>query len=227
MPGSIESTIGRRALLGGLAASAALALPACSSLPAFSLTEAIRRLLLRSSQRAFARLMAPGGFYDDSLTRLDLPPALRSSGNVLTDILTSTVFKKRLVKAFNGIAERGAERAAPLVADAVRTIGIANAKALVEGGPRAASDYLRGAMGMTLVEAMVPELGQAMRVAEDPVVGQALAKLTGIDVGGVARQFAGQVDDAIWGQIGREETAIRADPASTNDPLLIGVFGGL
>ncbi len=105
-------------------------------------------------------------------------------------------------------------------------IGIENAVALVRGGPTAATSFLRGEMGGTLVEAMVPELGEAMRIAQDPLVGQLLAQLTGVDVSGVARNFAGKVDNAIWTEIGVEEAAIRRDPAATGDPLLIGVFAG-
>jgi hypothetical protein len=50
--------------------------------------------------------------------------------------------------------------------------------------------------------------------------------MTGVDVGGMANTFAGKIDDVIWGEIGREEAAIRADPRATRDPVLIGVFGG-
>jgi hypothetical protein len=72
---------------------------------------------------------------------------------------------------------------------------------------------------------MVPEVGQALRVARDPLVGQLIAGLTGVDLGGMATTFSQTVDDAIWSEIGREEAAIRADPAATRDPVLIGVFG--
>ena len=116
-------------------------------------------------------------------------------------------------------------RAAPLVADAVRVIGIENAVALVRGGPTAATAFLREDLGTTLVEAMVPELGDAMRIANEPLVGELLAGLTGIDVTGVAANVSARIDDAIWQEMGVEEAAIRADPQSTNDPLLIGVFG--
>ena len=80
-------------------------------------------------------------------------------------------------------------------------------------------------MGNRLVETLVPELGQAIRIAQDPLVGQLLAGLTGIDVAGVARNFSGNINTAIWNEIGVEEAAIRANPRATNDPLLIGVFG--
>jgi hypothetical protein len=78
---------------------------------------------------------------------------------------------------------------------------------------------------MRLIDAMVPEVGEALRIAEDPLVGQLIAGLTGVDLGGMARTFSNEVDNAIWTEIGREEAAIRADPGRTRDPMLIAVFG--
>ena len=221
----ISHPTGRRAFLAGIGATGFLALPGCSSLGGFGFTDAIRRVLLLSSERAFARMLGDGGYWDDSVARLGLGNMLGTRGDVLSGILTSALFKNRLEGAFADIAEEGAERAAPLVADAVRTIGIENAVALVRGGPTAATEFLRGNMGQSLVEAMVPELGSAMRVAQEPLVGQLLSGLVGIDIGGVANNLSTSIDNAIWKEIGIEESAIRADPGSTNDPVIMGVFG--
>lgn len=215
----------RRTVLAGMLASGALALPGCSSLGGFSLVDAIRQLLFLSSSRAFARLTADGGYWDDGVKELGLESFLGNRGGVLASILTSTVFKNRLDNAFADIAEEASDRAAPVVADAVRVIGVENAVALVRGGPTAATAFLRGEMGDALVETMVPEVGQALRIAQEPLVGQLLASLTGVDVSGVATSFSGTVNNVIWDEIGREEAAIRTDPQSTGDPLLIGVFG--
>lgn len=215
----------RKVLAGMLVGAAALALPACQSLPGFSLTEAIRRLLMTSSENAFARLTAPDGFWDEQVAKVGLSNLLGTRGDVLSDILTSTLFKDRLSDAFADIAIEGSYRAAPIVADAVRVIGIENAEALVRGGPRAATAFLQGEMGGQLIEAMVPELGRAIEIASDPLVAQLIDGLTGTDVGGIAQRLAGNVNDTIWEEIGFEEEAIRRDPRSTNDPLLIGVFG--
>ena len=95
----------------------------------------------------------------------------------------------------------------------------------IECRPSAATAFLRGNMGTRLVDAMVPELGQAMRVASDPLVGQAISALAGVDVGAIANRVANGIDTAIWNEIGREEAAIRANPQATRDPLIIGVFG--
>jgi hypothetical protein len=223
----ITRTTHRRAFLAGsVLGLGALALPGCSTYGGgFSLVEAIRRLLLLSSERAFARLTGEGGFWDQSVARLGLNSFLGSRGDVLSRILTSALFKDRMEHAVAGIAEKASYRAAPIVADAARIIGPANAIDLIRGGPRAASSYLRSEMGLSLVEAMVPEVGDALQLAEDPLVGQLLSGLTGVDITGLARGFAGEVDNVIWDEIGKEEAAIRADPGATRDPVLIGVFG--
>lgn len=216
----------RRAFLGGaVLGGAMLALPACSTLPGFSFTDAIRRMLLLSSERAFDRLTAPGGYWDDQVARVGLGNLLGTRGDVLSSIITSALFKDRLEDAFADIAIEGSERAAPIVADAVRVIGIENAVALVRGGPRAATTFLRGEMGGQLIEAMVPELGRAIEIASDPLVGQLVDAVAGTNVSGLAQRLSGNINDAIWQEIGFEEEAIRANPEETRDPLIIGVFG--
>jgi hypothetical protein len=216
----------RRAFIAGsLATVTALALPGCATTGPFSMTEAIRRLLVLSSERAFGRLTSPGGFWDQQVAQIGLNRFFGNRGSVLGNILTSTLFKNRLEDVVADVAVDASFRAAPIVADTVRTIGWANAVDLIRGGPTAASSFLRQEMGLRLVEVMVPEVGQALRVAQDPLVGQLIAGLTGVDLGGMATTFSREVDDAIWSEIGREEAAIRADPGSTRDPLLIGVFG--
>jgi uncharacterized protein DUF4197 len=214
-------------IAGSLAAVGAFALPGCATYGgAFSFTEAIRRLLVLSSERAFARMTAPGGYWDQQVAQIGLNGFFGNRGNVLTNILTSTLFKNRLEDAVADVAVDASYRAAPIVADTVRTIGFANAVDLIRGGPTAASSFLRQEMGVRLIDAMVPEVGQALRVAQDPLVGQLIAGLTGVNLGGVADGFASQIDNAIWNEMGREEAAIRADPRSTNDAVLIAALTG-
>lgn len=219
--------LGRRTFLTGVAATGLLTLPACSSLGGFGLTEAVRRLLTLASQNAFATLVASGGFWDNSLARVDLPSAFGRSGNLIQNVLTSTLFRSTLQRELNHVAEAGAERAAPFVAETIRNISIADALALVRGDPTAASSFLRSGMNGSLVDIMIPALGDGMRLSQEPLVSRAIAALSGVDVAGVARSLSTDVDNAIWGQIGREEAAIRADPGKTNDPVLMGVFGTL
>lgn len=220
------STSRRHILLSG-AALATLTLPGCQSLPGFSLTEAIRRLLTLSSQNAFALLLQPGGFYDSSVARIALPDRFggdRGFG-VLSVVLQSRQFRDRLQRQLNRAAEKGAERAAPLVADAVRNVSIDDAAALVRGGPQAATAFLRGKMGTVLLDSMLPGIADGLRLFDDQVIGQAVRSVTGFDIGGLASDITRKADDSIWAAIGLEESNIRANPQKTNDPVLVGVFG--
>ncbi|TMM50348.1 DUF4197 family protein [Qipengyuania marisflavi] len=226
MTAILENTTHRRAVLGGIfAGGSLLALPGCASLPGFSMVDAVQRLLFLSSDRAFGRMLQSDGFWDKQVGQLGLANMLGTRGDVLSRILTSSLFKSRLDNAFGRIAYEGAERAAPMVTEAVRTVGVRNAIDLVRGGPTAATSFLRGELGQGLIEVMVPQLGTAMRLAKEPLVGQALAALTGVDVPQVATRIASGIDNTIWREIGIEETAIRANPQATRDPLIIGAFG--
>lgn len=217
----------RRSLLAGAAGGATLLLlPGCTTTGgAFSMTEAVRRLLLLASENAFARLTAPGGFWDEQVAQIGLGTVMGSRGDILSRILTSALVKDQLEERFATFAIDATYRAAPVVTDAIRVVGFQNAIDLVRGGPTAASGYLRQEVGTALLDAVVPELGDAIRVSRDPLIGQALGALTGVDVAGVANRLGREVDNAIWGEIAREEAAIRADPRSTRDPVLMSVFG--
>ncbi len=217
----------RRQLLITSAAAVTLALPGCTGFPAFSLTEAIRRLLTLSSQAAFAILLQPGGFYDSQIARIALPDRFGGSNGtgILSVILQSGAFRERLQRQLNRAAEKGAERAAPLVAEAVRSISIADAASIIRGGPEAATGYLRQSMGTALVDAMLPGISDGLRLFDDQVISKAVQSVTGFNIGALASDLNGKVDNAIWASIGAEESRIRANPQATNDPLLIGVFG--
>lgn len=217
----------RRGLLAGAAgAGAILLLPACANYGGtFSLEEAVRRMLLLASENAFARLTQPGGYWDEQVARIGLADMLGTRGDVLSRILTSALFKERLEERFATFAIDASYRAAPVVTDAVRVIGIRNAIDLVRGGPGAASAYLRQEVGSALIDAVVPELGEAIRATRDPLLGEALNALTGVNVAAIADRVGRAVDDAVWGEIAREEAAIRANPRATRDPAIIGVFG--
>jgi hypothetical protein len=217
---------GRRTFLAGsLASLGFLALPGCTTYGGpLNFTEVIRRLMLMSSERAFARLTAPGGYWDQQVAQVGLNSFFGNRGSVLGNILTSTLFKNRLEDVVANVAVDASYRAAPVVADTVRTIGFANAIALLRGGPSAATGFLQQEMGGRLLDVLVPDVGNALRVAREPLVGQLLSGLTGVDLGGVASNFAGQVENAIWSEMGREEASIRANPRSTGEPLLIAAL---
>ena len=210
----------RRAVVGGMAAL----LASCATLPPLSVDDAVRRLLRRATLRALARLDQPGGAWDTFVAGLDLDSGLGPAGIVLKRALMSAEFRRRLDQWLRPVADRAAHAAAPRLAAAIRTLGIANARAVLAGGPRAATQLLRSDMGPAVIEAMFPEFKGALHRLDDPVLGPAIRLLAELGVETLARKLAHHADDAVWGAIGDEEAAIRADPAAGGDPQLAGML---
>ena len=71
----------RSALRAGGVAALALVLPACATYPGYSLTEAVRRLLLQASENAFYRLTEPGGYWDERIASAGLGDTLGVRGD--------------------------------------------------------------------------------------------------------------------------------------------------
>jgi hypothetical protein len=107
----------------------------------------------------------------------------------------------------------------------VRNISIEGATELVRGGPQAATQFLRGKMGLALLDSMLPGVSDGLRLFDDQVIAKAVQSVTGFDMAALAQDISRKADDSIWAAIGLEESNIRANPQATNDPLLIGVFG--
>jgi hypothetical protein len=217
----------RRTLLIGASLTPLLTLSGCASVPEISLTEAIRRLLTLASQRAFAGLMAENGFFDNAVARIDLPPELGGPGatSLVARALRTGPIRDRLVRQVNRAAEKGAERAAPIVADAITSLSITDAAAIVGGGPGAATALLERAMGRGLVGAMLPGIDAGLRLFDPHIVADAFKLVTGLDMPRLARDVSDRAHDAIYRAIAAQEGTIRADPIATRDPLLIAVFG--
>jgi len=159
----------RRAVLGFGAVAGLLALPGCSNLPGLSLTEAVKRLLTVSSQNAFAQLLQPNGFLDSEAARISVPDSLGGTrvAGIATALLRSRPVQDRLLKQVNRAAEKGAELAAPIVADTIRNMSIHDALAIINDGPRAATALLQGQLGDTLVDRMLPGIGQGLRLFDN------------------------------------------------------------
>ncbi|MEZ5655755.1 MAG: DUF4197 family protein [Sphingobium sp.] len=195
-------------------------LAGCTGGLRYSLTEVIERLLTLSSQRAFARLMAPGGFYDSQIARISLPDRLSGKGSVAMALIGAAL-RDRLLQQVNRAAEKGAERAAPVVADAILAISPEAAAQIVRGKGAIATALLQQQMGSSLIPVMLPSVDEGLRLFDSAVVTQALRLATGIDFAGLRDDVTRKAVDAIFAEIGKEEIAIRADPRSTNDPVLI------
>lgn len=222
-------TVTRRHLLSlGLIAAPLALLPGCATTGLSGGTdEALRRLMEICTARAVSRLAADGGYLNDALARVEVPAELGGArgGAVASALLRSRPVQARLAALVNDAAGAAAERAAPLIQDSIRRLTFADAVGLVTGGPTAATDYLERSVGDRILDAMVPGAGEVLgSFGSDGVLGPVLGAATGVDVSGVTRVVSRAAARGLWGAIGREEAAIRANPASARDALVAAVL---
>lgn len=218
----------REFLAGALAAGALLAVPGAALAQGVdTASEAVRRLMVLATQNALSRLGQPNGFLNSTVARFGMPVLFVKRGSVPPGPLAEPAFRQQLVQRLNLIAEAGARGAVPAMAEASRKLPIPNAAAILRGQPTAATSTLRLEMGSGLVNALWVPLEQALITAQDPIIAQAVAALPGVTLKDVAHAIALSADNGIWYEIGAAEADIRADPAATNDPLLVAELGAV
>jgi hypothetical protein len=221
----MEQMTRRGVMMGAMALPLAAGLSGCAGLTGgFSLEAAVRRLMELSSQQAFASLLQPGGFYDSQVARINPPRQFAMSSGLITQILSSSAIRTQLSRTLNDFAEQGARRAAPIVTTAIQDISITDAIGIVRGGPTAATRMLQANVGNALIPAMVPEITQIIRIANNPLLGRAMQAASGINPAALAEHIGIEANRGIWSAMEAEETRIRANPRATNDSLLIAVF---
>lgn len=216
----------RRALILGLGAIPLVALSGCATtMGRYSLEEGIRRLLQLASSRAFDRLTEPGGFYDDQLTRIVVPELGDAQGSaVLSAILRTNLVRNQVSRSLNDVAVGLADSATPIVLDTIRTMSFSDALGVMRGGPTAATDLLARNARSLVVEAILPGTSRALQSDLFDVLAAALSASSGRNLMAMADNVSGQIGDAIFRAIGREEAEIRRNPRATGDPVLISLL---
>lgn len=218
----------REFLVGALAGGVIAVLPGAAFAQAQAVdpaTDAVRRLMVLSTQNALNRLSQPNGFLTSVVARIGLPMLFVKRGSVpMVAPLTDPAFRQQLTQRLNQFAEAGARGAIPAMAEAARKLPIPNASLVLNGKPTAATSMLRLEMGAGLVNALRTPIEQAMVAAQDPLVAQAISALPGVTLGDAAHAVALSADNGIWYEIGSAEAEIRANPAATNDPVLIAAL---
>lgn len=201
----------------------------------------LREALATGTTRAIKQLGRPDGFWGNQLVRIPLPGPLQRAGD-----LARRLGQGKKVDAFQLSLNRAAEKAVPQVADifgdAIRRMSLDDARKILGGGDTAATDYFRRVAGQALAQRIHPIVAQAtdsvgvterykafMGGSRGQALGSALS-LLGENKGETSTDLDQYVTDktldGLFATIGREEKAIRHDPAARTTALLKKVFGG-
>jgi hypothetical protein len=195
------------------------------------IAKGLREALTVGADRVVSALGKANAFNRSPELHIPLPPTLKSVQTALGRVGMSGLADD-LELRLNRAAEEAVPRARPIFMDAIRKMTLTDARGILNGPSDSATRYFRDRMSAPLSGAMRPvvesALAQVGAVATyDRMIGQykslpfvpdAKADLTGY-----------VLDKALAGvflYLGREEAAIRANPAARSTELLKKVFGG-
>lgn len=223
--------VGKGALkeqLGGSSGSASSG--GRSALSATDIASGLIEALKVGTERVVARLGRADGYNADPEIHIPLPENLRKAQSALKLVGASGLADDLELK-LNRAAEAAAPKAKQIFFDALTHMTLDDARGILNGPKDSATQYFKRSMTPPLVSAMHPVVDQSLAEAGavkayDALVGRA----KGLPM--VPDLKADLIDhvltlglSGLFGNLAKEEAAIRDNPAQRSTDLLKKVFG--
>ena len=190
----------------------------------------LRQALEVSTGRVVTNLSQPGGFSNDSLIQIPLPPTLQRAQRLLRVVGASGLADDLQLK-LNEAAEAATPQAKALFIDAITGMSLSDARSILTGPDDAATQYLRRSTEESLLEKMRPIIDRALSQVGaanqyDRVVNayQGLPLAPSLGVTDLRSYVGEKALDGVFTYIAKEEAAIRTNPAKRSTDLLRKVF---
>jgi hypothetical protein len=222
-------------LLGGCALFGPAEVPAPAPVAAqpapvdADIAAALRQMLALGAQRAVARLGATDGFWGRPTLRIPVPESMDRAAKALR-----ALGQGKLVEEFhlslNRAAESATPQAAPILADAIASMPLPDARRILRGPPTAATEHLRQAAYADLAVRFKPRVARATAAAgvtrRYKAIAEQIARYTpGFQAEDLDAYVTHHALDALFRTLAQEETRIRENPAARGNELLRQVFG--
>lgn len=203
---------------------------AAASLSSGEIASGLKEALRVGSERVVSTLGTTGGFNESPDVHIPLPDTLKSVQSALRNVGMSGMADD-LELRLNRAAEAAVPKAKKLFAEAISAMTIDDARQILNGSKDSATQYFRSKMSAPLAADMKPIVDDQLSdvgaiAAYDRMMGQyktlpfvpdAKANLTD--------HVLTRATDAVFLYLGREEAAIRENPARRTTELLKKVFG--
>ncbi len=222
-----------QSIVGAFAAAVILASGSAAALDLASLTNqeastGMRDALSQGAAKAVDLLGRPGGFLDNPKVRIPLPDSLRRVESGLR-LLGMQGQADELVVAMNRAAEAAVPEAKSLLVDAVKSMSVQDAKAILTGGDTSATDYFRRATSKQLTQKFLPivsrwteKVGLATQYNTLVERGAQLG-LVGKDER-IENYVTREALDGLYDTIAEQERALRRDPVGATSDAARKVF---
>ena len=192
----------------------------------------IRGALDQGAASAVAKLGVPGGFLDNPKVKIPLPPALEEAAKAMR-LFGKGKDADELVVAMNRAAEQAVPEAKELLVDAVKSMTLTDAKAILTGGDQSITQFFRAktaaplaAKFLPLVKQVTLKVGLAQKYDRFAGEGEKLGLIKG-DAANIEQYVTNKALDGLYLMIGEEERAIRQHPAQAASAIVSKVFGAL
>lgn len=216
--------------IGGAGLSLQSALNAARPLTDGEIGDGLKEALRVGTQRVVAQLGAMDGYNADPAIHIPLPKNLAKVHEVLTKIGANRMTADLELK-LNRAAERAAPEAKAVFWDAITAMTLEDVRGIWKGPDDAATQYFRGKMTSPLTQRFTPIVLDSMNeVGAIRSYDNMMAKYKSVpfvpDIkGDLTKYTVGKGLDGLFHYVGKEEAAIRRDPAKRTTELLKRVFG--
>lgn len=216
----------------------ALLLPAVSpAVDLGSLTNAdaaagLKKALDQGIEKAVGELGVTDGFLKNPKVKIDLPPKLAKAQNALR-LMGLGQQTDDLVVAMNRAAEAAVPESKELLKQALKSMSVADAKAILTGGADSATQFFKGKTFTPLKAKFAPIIGRATQKVKlteryDAIAGKgAELGLIKPEDASVQSYVTERTLDGLFVMMAEEEQAIRKDPLGQASSLLKKVFGAV
>jgi hypothetical protein len=194
------------------------------------IAQGLKEALAKGTEQAVRKLGATNGFLTNLTVKIPMPAELKQLETSLRRIKQDQLADE-FINTMNRAAEKAVPLAAPVFADAVKQMTIADAKNILNGPKDAATQYF----SRTTREALSKQFQPLVKQATDQVgLTAAYKQLT--DRAKIAAPFmraqtldldayvTGKALDGLFAVVAQEEEKIRQDPAARTTDLLKKVF---
>lgn len=196
-----------------------------------STISALKEALSVGTGNAVGMVSKANGYFANEAIKILVPEKIRT----VADTLKKFGFEKQVddfVLSMNQAAEKAAPQAESIFIDAVKDMTFDDAKAILNGGDTAATEYLKSKTFDKIYSAFKPSVAASMdQVGVTKNYKEMMGKFTAIPF--VPRAESMDLDhyvtnkslDGLFQMVGEEEKKIRTDPSARVTDLLKKVFG--
>lgn len=195
-------------------------------------TKGLKTALEKGALSAISILAAPDGFLGNDKVRIPLPGALNDAANLMRRFGQGARLDE-LITAMNRGAEAAVPMAKDLLVNAVQTMSVTDAKAVLSGGDTAVTEFFAAKTRPALAQKFLPVVSQATEKVgladkyNQVAGGAAELGLLKKEDANIQQYVTTKTLDGLFFMISEEEKKIRQNPVGYGSAILTKVFGVL